>query len=55
MLTHPVDGGITNTNRFEPSYALSVMSPGNIASEDAKRMLYEPGMIDIYMLNQKWG
>jgi len=53
-LTHPVDGGINNTNKFEPSYAISVMSPGNIASEDAKRMLYEPGMIDIYMLNLKW-
>jgi len=49
MLTHP---GYEKEDM--PSYALSVMSPGTITSSNAVRMLYEPGLYDIYFLNQKW-
>ena len=39
----------------DKSPILSVMSSGDISSQNAVRMLYESGIFDTCMLNLKWG
>lgn len=53
MLTHPSRDLEVGDTIIE-SYVLSVMGRMDFETGEKNRALYEPGMIDIYMLNKKW-